>query len=39
MWHLQVKDFVAIVTMDANGQSLHEEVEKASGAELAKLTR
>ena len=23
MWHLQVKDFVAIVTMDAHGNSLH----------------
>jgi len=37
MWHLEVKNFVAIVTMDAHGQSLHAEVQKASGDELAKL--
>jgi fumarate hydratase class I len=37
MWHLEVKNFVAIVTMDAHGQSLHAEVEKASGDELARL--
>jgi fumarate hydratase, class I len=36
MWHLQVKDFPAIVTMDSHGNSLHAEVEKASAAELAK---
>jgi fumarate hydratase class I len=37
MWHIQVKDFPAIVTMDAHGNSLHAEVEKASAAELAKF--
>lgn len=37
MWHLQVKDFAAIVTMDANGNSLHAEVDKASARELAKF--
>lgn len=37
MWHLRVKDFPAIVTMDANGNSLHADVEKASAAELAKF--
>ncbi len=31
MWHLQVRDFPAIVTMDAHGASLHREVEEASG--------
>ncbi len=30
MWVLQVKDFPAIVTMDANGNSLHEDIEKKS---------
>lgn len=35
MWHLQVKDFPAIVTMDSHGNSLHAEVEKASAKELA----
>ncbi|MBM4160513.1 MAG: fumarate hydratase [Ignavibacteria bacterium] len=37
MWHVRVKDFPAIVTMDANGNSLHADVEKASAAELAKF--
>jgi fumarate hydratase class I len=36
MWHITVKDFPAIVTMDSHGKSLHEDVEKASAAELAK---
>jgi len=37
MWHLQVKDFPAIVTMDSHGNSLHADVEKASAKELAKF--
>ena len=37
MWHLQVKDFVAIVTMDAHGNSLHADIEQASGNELDTL--
>ncbi|MBZ5495197.1 MAG: fumarate hydratase [Acidobacteriia bacterium] len=37
MWHLDVVDFPAIVTMDAHGNSLHADVEKASAAVLAKL--
>lgn len=37
MWHIRVKDFAAIVTMDAHGNSLHADVEKASAAELAKF--
>ena len=37
MWHLQVKDFPAIVTMDAHGNSLHKDVEEQSGAVLATL--
>ncbi|MDQ6704535.1 MAG: fumarate hydratase, partial [Acidobacteriota bacterium] len=37
MWHLRVNDFAAIVTMDAHGNSLHADVEKASGAALAAL--
>ena len=32
MWHLRVKDFLAIVTMDAHGNSLHAEVEKSDRA-------
>jgi fumarate hydratase class I len=34
MWHLDVTDFPAIVTMDANGNSLHKEIEAESGARL-----
>jgi fumarate hydratase, class I len=37
MWHLRVQDFPAIVTMDAHGNSLHKDVEQASGEELAQL--
>ncbi len=37
MWHLQVKDFVAIVTMDAHGNSLHADVEHDSASALAEL--
>ena len=37
MWHLDVHDFVAIVTMDAHGNSLHKDVEEATALELAGL--
>ena len=37
MWHLRVRDFPAIVTMDAHGNSLHKQVEEASGAVLDTL--
>ncbi len=37
MWHLQVTDFPAIVTMDAHGNSLHADVDQASAAILATL--
>jgi fumarate hydratase class I len=37
MWHLRVKDFVAIVTMDAHGNSLHADVEASTGAALREL--
>jgi fumarate hydratase class I len=37
MWHLRVRDFPAIVTMDANGNSLHADVEQASATMLARL--
>jgi fumarate hydratase class I len=39
MWHLRVKNFPAIVTMDAHGNSLHKQVEEASGAVLETLRR
>ena len=37
MWHLDVSDFPAIVTMDAHGNSLHKDVEEESGKILATL--
>ncbi len=37
MWRLQVKDFLAIVTMDAHGNSLHAQVEEETGRALAQL--
>jgi fumarate hydratase class I len=37
MWHLKVNGFVAIVTMDAHGNSLHADVETATGSALAAL--
>ncbi len=39
MWHLQVHEFPAIVTMDASGNSLHQVVESESGRRLALLNR
>jgi fumarate hydratase class I len=39
MWHLRVKNFAAIVTMDAHGNSLHAEVERATGESLAALQK
>ena len=38
MWHLWVKDFPAIVTMDAHGNSLHKDLESESGDRLAALS-
>jgi fumarate hydratase class I len=37
MWHLTVRDFPAIVTMDAHGNSLHKDVEQASAKELTAI--
>ncbi|MBH8597488.1 MULTISPECIES: fumarate hydratase [unclassified Thermoactinomyces] len=37
MWHLQVKGFAAIVTMDSHGNSLHADIEKSSLEKLAEL--
>src|SRR5664279_2972874 len=37
MWHLRVKSFAAIVTMDAHGNSLHADVAQATGEVLAEL--
>jgi fumarate hydratase class I len=37
MWHLWLRDFPAIVTMDAHGNSLHKDVETESGKQLEAL--
>ena len=37
MWKLHVHDFIAIVTMDAHGNSLHAGVEQETGERLASL--
>ena len=37
MWHLRARNFAAIVTMDAHGNSLHADVEKDTGEKLAEL--
>ncbi len=37
MWVFEVEEFPAIVTMDAHGRSLHEEIEKISSEKLKKL--
>ncbi|MFM1651371.1 fumarate hydratase [Brevibacillus sp. B_LB10_24] len=37
MWHLRVKGFAAIVTMDAHGNSLHADVDKSSKEKLAQF--
>src|SRR5580692_6137904 len=39
MWHLRVNNFAAIVTMDAHGNSLHADVERATGEKLAELQK
>jgi fumarate hydratase, class I len=38
MWHLWVRDFPAIVTMDAHGNSLHRELEAESARKLELLS-
>jgi fumarate hydratase class I len=37
IWEFEVENFPAVVTIDAHGNSLHQEVFAASQAELAKL--
>jgi tartrate/fumarate subfamily iron-sulfur-dependent hydro-lyase beta chain len=34
LWHLRVRDFPCIVTMDSHGNSLHKDVEVESGSKL-----
>lgn len=35
MWHLEVKGFTAVVTMDSHGNSLHEDLKRLSLEKLA----
>jgi tartrate dehydratase beta subunit/fumarate hydratase class I family protein len=37
MWVFEACDFPAIVTMDAHGNSLHEDMWTSTGAELEKV--
>ncbi|NTW83922.1 MAG: fumarate hydratase [Chlorobiaceae bacterium] len=37
MWHLEVRSFPAIVTMDSHGNSLHSKVEEASFRQMGKF--
>lgn len=39
MWHFEIKDFPAIVTMDAHGKTLHREVEETSFRKLQELIK
>ena len=39
MWHIRVKGFAAIVTMDAHGNSLHADVEQITGEALERLQK
>lgn len=38
MWLFEVKEFPAIVTMDAHGNNIHGEIEKTSFGRLSELT-
>jgi fumarate hydratase, class I len=37
LWHLDVREFPAMVTMDAHGNSLHKDLETSSAGQLALL--
>jgi fumarate hydratase class I len=39
MWVIRVKDFPTVVSMDAHGQSLHDQVQEKSQAVLEELIR
>jgi fumarate hydratase class I len=39
MWHIRVRNFAAIVTMDAHGNSLHADVERVTGEALSELQK
>lgn len=35
MWHFETEGFIAIVTMDAHGNSLHKDIEEQSRKKLS----
>jgi fumarate hydratase class I len=37
VWHLEVKDFPVVVTMDSHGESLHKKISEISGKKLRSL--
>ena len=37
IWHLACTRFPVVITMDAHGNSLHDEVANSSGAQMEKL--
>jgi tartrate/fumarate subfamily iron-sulfur-dependent hydro-lyase beta chain len=39
IWELEIADFPAVVTMDAHGNSLHDQVSAASAAKLAEFLK
>ncbi len=39
LWRIRVVDFPGVITMDAHGRSIHEEVEASSRAQLERLLK
>lgn len=39
MWHIEVKDFPSVITMDSHGQSLHEVMQRDSEAVARELMK
>jgi fumarate hydratase class I len=37
VWHLEVKNFPAVVTIDSHGQSLHDKINEISGSKLKEI--
>lgn len=38
MWHFEIKEFPAIVTMDAHGNDIHRDIEHSSFVKFSELT-
>ena len=37
MWHYQARDFITVCTMDAHGNSLHDDIERISAENLGRI--